>query len=331
MSRPYAHPIGLTRRAFYTALGVAAFLTPLAQATADGFPARPITLILPVPPGGIGDLLLRSLADPVAKELGQPVLIVSKAGGGAVPGTASLVTQGIAPDGYTLALMHNGVIRHPLVQKVSWDPLGYFTYIIGLASLSTLVAVRADAPWKTLPELLADTRNRPGLISYGSVGAASANRIAGEHLARVEGGRFNIIPFKGGAEAITALLGGHLDVYGDPGIGPLALSGKVRILATLTDHRIKRLANVPTAKELGYNVAVYSPIGLVGPRGMDPAIATRLHDAFRKAMSDPAVQTILENHDAEPFLMKPGEYHRYAREWFAREKALLPELGFKLD
>lgn len=321
----------LTRRGVCGLLGASTLAASWARAAGAAFPSRPITVILPVPPGGFGDVLLRAMGEHVAAELGQPVVILSRAGGGAIPGTASLATQNIAPDGHTLALMHNAVIRHPLLQKVSWDPLVDFTYVIGLASLSTLVAVRADAPWKTLQDLLADAKARPGVISYGNVGAASANRIAGEQLARAAGGRFNMVPYKGGAEAMTALLGGHLDVYGDPGVGPVALSGKVRVLASLTDQRIQRLVGVPTAKELGYNVAVYSPVGLVGPRGMEPATVKRLHAAFRAAMTTPAVRRILEDHDAEPYLMDPDEYLRYAREQFAREKVMLPALGFKLD
>ncbi len=321
----------LTRRRVCGVLGASALATPWARAAAEPFPSRPITVILPVPPGGFGDVLLRAMGEQVAAELGQPLVILSRPGGGAIPGTASLATQGIAPDGHTLALMHNAVIRHPLLQKVTWDPLVDFTYVIGLASLSTMVVVRADAPWQTLQELLADAKARPGVISYGNVGVASANRIAGEQLARAAGGRFNMVPYKGSTEAMTALLGGHLDVYGDPSVGPVALSGKVRVLATLTDQRIQRLGAVPTARELGYNVAVYSPIGLVGPRGMAPATVERLHKAFRQAMSAPAVLRILEDHDAEPYLLDPEGYLRYAREQFAREKAMLPALGFKLD
>ncbi len=320
----------LTRRAFGVSLcAVGALLAGAAlPAAADTFPSKPITVIVPFPPGGSGDALMRTLGLAAAADLGQPVVIMHKPGGGAVTGTASL-TQNVPADGYTLALMHNSVIRHPLLQKVSWDPLADFTYVMGLVSLSTIVTVRADAPWKSIQELLADAKARPGAISYGNVGAASANRIAGEQLARAAGGQFNMIPFKGGAEAVTAVLGGHLDVYGDPGVGPVAISGKLRVLASLTDQRLKRFPNVPTAKEAGYNVAVYSPFGVVGPKGMDPAVVARLQNAFRKATADPAYQKVLEDYDLQPFLMSADEYRKYAAEQFAREKVLLPQLGFK--
>lgn len=299
-------------------------------AAAQTFPTKPITLIVPFPPGGSGDALARTLGLAAAADLGQPVVIMHKPGGGAVTGTASL-TQNTPADGYTLALMHNSVIRHPLLQKVNWNPVTDFTYVIGLVNLSTIVTVRAEAPWKTVQELLADAKARPGVLSYGNVGAASANRIAGEQLARAAGGQFNMVPFKGGAEALTAVMGGHLDVYGDPGVGPIALSGKIRVLATLTETRLKRFPDAPTAKELGYDVVVRSPFGLVGPKGMDPAVVDRLHKAFVKATADPAYRKVLDDYDLQPALMSPEEYRKYASEQFARDKVLLPQLGFKLD
>lgn len=318
------------RRAFGAGLLVAGALTagfglPVA---ANAFPTKPITLIVPLPPGGSADALVRTLGQAASADLGQPVIIMHKPGGGGVTGTAGL-TQNVAADGHTLALMHNSVIRQPLLQKVSWDPLTDFSYVIGLVSLSTLVTVRAEAPWKTIQELLADAKARPGIISYGNVGATSANRIAGEQLARAAGGQFNMVPFKGGAEALTSLMGGHLDVYGDPGVGPVALSGKIRVLASLTDQRIKRFPNVPTVREVGYDLAVYSPFGLVGPKGLEPAVLARLQSAFRKATADPAYQKVLEDSDFQSYLMSSDEYRKYASEQFAREKVLLSQLGFK--
>jgi len=299
-----------------------------AAARAAAFPSKPITVLLPFPPGGSADALVRTLGHAAMAELGQPLVVLHKPGGGGVTAPASL-TQNVAPDGHTLALMHNSVLRQPLLQKVSWDPLADFSYITGLVSLSTLITVRADAPWKTLQELLADAKARPGAISYGTVGATSANRIAGEQLARLAGAQFNMVPYKGGSEAITALLGGHLDVYGDPGVGPVALSGKLRVLASFTDQRLKRFPAVPTVKEAGHELTVYSPFGIVGPRGMDPAVVARLHAAFSKAAADPAYQKVLEDYDFVPYRMDPAAYRQYAVDQFAREKTLLQSLGFK--
>lgn len=301
-----------------------------APAAADSYPEKPIMLVVPFPPGGSADAMMRTLAAAASMELGQPIILIHRAGNGGVIGPAS-VAQTAAPDGYTLSMMHNAVIRQPLLQKVNWDPLSDFTYVIGLANYATVVAVKNEAPWKTLQELLADAKARPGIISYGNVGATSANRIAGEQLARLAGAQFNMVPFKGGSEALVALMGGHLDVYGDPGVGPTALSGKIRVLASLTDNRLGRFPKVPTARELGYDLSVYSPIGIVGPKGMNPAVVAKLHAAFKAASMNAAYNKVLDDYDLTPHLMTHDEYRKYAVEQFAREKTQLQQLGFKLE
>ena len=198
------------------ALGAAAVAGP--AFAADPFPSKPITLVLPFPPGGSFDPVFRALAQAASQDLGQPIVLMHKPGAGGVMGTAQLATMNEA-DGYTLAVMHNSVIRAPLVQRVSWDPLRDFTYVIGVAGLVTGITVAADAPWKSLRELIEDARKRPGIVSWGNVGAISINRIYAERLAKAAGVKFNMVPFKGGGESFQALIGRHLDVYGDPGFG----------------------------------------------------------------------------------------------------------------
>lgn len=311
-------------------LAGAAALTVLAGApafAADPFPSKPIQLVLPFPPGGSFDPIFRALANAAAQDLGQPVVLMHKPGAGGVMGTAQLATMTEA-DGYTLAVMHNSVIRAPLVQKISWDPLKDFSYLIGLANLTTGVLVANDAPWKTLPDLLDDAKKKPGTLSWGNVGAISVNRIYAERLAKAAGTRFNMVPFKGGSESFQALIGRHLDVYGDPGFGPQVQGGKVRLLATFTEQRLPKY-NAPTVKELGYDLVIESPVGLVAPKNLPPAIATRLQAAFRKAAADPAYLQQLEAFDLQPNLMTGDEYAAYAKAQFAREKRMLDEIGFK--
>jgi tripartite-type tricarboxylate transporter receptor subunit TctC len=310
------------------AAAAAAGLGAAAQARANAFPSRPIMLVLPFPPGGTFDPVLRALSNAAAQDLGQPIVLMHKPGGGGVTGTAGLATMTEA-DGHTLALMHNSVIRQPLLMKTPWDPLKDFTYLIGLAGLSTAISVAADSKWQTLPDLLADAKARPGAITWGNVGAISVNRIVAERLAKAGGARFNMIPFKGGSEAFQALLGHHVDVYGDPGFGPMASSGKVRLLATFTEQRLKRWQQVPTVKELGHNFVIDSPIGLVAPKGLDPAIAARLHGAFKKATDDPEYRRMLEDFDLFPHYRSGPEYRAYAEAQLAKEKVMLAESGFK--
>ena len=317
----------LTRRSLCAAAMLAPLLAPW-PAMAQAFPSKPIVLVLPFPPGGSFDPILRALGNAAAKELGQPIVLMHKPGAGGVTGTASLATMSEA-DGYTIALMHNSVIRQPLLTKVGWDPLKDFTYVIGLGSLSTGIAVAADAPWKSLADLLADAKARPGVMSWGNVGAISANRIHAERLARAAGVKFNMIPFKGGSEAFTALIGGHLDVYGDPGFGAMASAGKVRLLATMTEQRLQRWPQVPTLKELGHDLVVQSNVGLVAPRNLPPAITERLHAAFRKATEDADYKRLSSEFDMAPALLDPAAYKAYAQAQSVREKTMLDEIGFK--
>ena len=159
------HP-ALRRRTVLAAAACGAAVAAAPAFAADPFPSKPITVVLPFPAGGSFDPIFRALANAAAQDLGQPVVLMHKPGAGGVMGTATLATMNEA-DGYTLAVMHNSVIRAPLVQKVNFDPLRDFTYLIGLAGLVTGITVAADAPWKSLAELLEDARKRPGAtVSY---------------------------------------------------------------------------------------------------------------------------------------------------------------------
>ena len=322
-------PSQLPRRQVLQGLaGAVAALALPGQSLAQAFPTKPITFVLPFPAGGSFDPVMRSLAEAASRELGQPVVLTHKPGAGGVPGTAALASMSEA-DGYTIALMHNSVLRQPMLQKTAWDPLKDFSYLPGLAGLATGICVAADAPWKTLAELLAEAKARPGLLSWGTVGAISINRITAERLARSVGAKFNMIPFKGGGEAFTALVGRHLDVYGDPGFGPQVMGGKVRLLATFTAERMRRFPQVPTVRESGHDFVIESQVGLVAPKGLDGTIAARLSAAFLKAAEDPEHKRQLDQFDFIPRPLSADAYRQYAVAQVAREKALLDEIGFK--
>ncbi|MDD0808931.1 tripartite tricarboxylate transporter substrate binding protein [Curvibacter sp. RS43] len=323
-----------TRRAALWAAGLAVaggLSAPGAWAqTPEAYPSRPITLILPFPPGGATDVQIRALAQAASRELGQPILISNRPGVGGTLGPAGMA-QTAAPDGYTVSLIAATLFRLPHLMKVSFDPVADFSYLICLTGYTNGLVVRQDAPWKTVQDLLADARRQPGAINYGSTGKGSGGHIAMERLARAAGVQFNFIPYKGMAEETAALLGGHLMVISDPGWGALAESGKARVLATLGESRLKRWPQVPTLRELGHDIVVNSPIGLAGPKGMSPKVVQVLHDAFRKAMNDPGFVRALEQNDQVPLYMSAEDYTRYAAEQTAREKVFVQELGLKLD
>ncbi|WP_326534083.1 tripartite tricarboxylate transporter substrate binding protein [Pseudorhodoferax sp.] len=308
-----------------------ATLVPLAHAKTDSYPTRPIMLVMPFPAGGATDSQMRALALAAGKELGQTIVVMNQPGAAGTLGPASMARQAHA-DGYTVSIVPATLFRMPHLQKVTFNPTTDFSYILNLTGYTNGIVVRADAPWKTLPELLADAKARPGKISYGSTGIGSGGHIAMERLLRAAGGpELNFVPFKGMAEETAALLGGHLDVISDPGWGPLVEGGKARVLATLGEQRLKRWGQVPTLKELGYDITVVSPVGLAGPKGMDPAIVQRLHDAFKNAMADATYQRILEQSDQPNVYMGSAEYQQYAVAQFAREKQFIDQLGIKLQ
>ena len=323
--RPHDHHQSGRRKALLALSSLALAGTAAAQ---SAFPSRPIQLVLPFPAGGSMDPIFRSLAEAASRELGQPVVLMHKPGAGGVMGTAALASMSEA-DGYTLAVMHNSVIRAPLVQKVNFDPRTDFSYVLGLFNLITGICVAQDAPWQNLGELLADAKKRPGALSWGTVGAISINRIVAERMARMAGTSFNMVPFKGGGEAFTALIGRHLDVYGDPGFGAQVRGGKVRLLATFTDEPLKTHPGVPTVKSQGFDLSIDSPMGLVAPKNLPPAVAQRLAAAFRKAAADPVYRTQLENFDMQPKLMTGEAYTAYARAAYDRDARMLAEIGFK--
>ena len=323
--RPHDHHQSGRRKALLALSSLALAGTVRSQ---PAFPSRPIQLVLPFPAGGSMDPIFRSLAEAASRELGQPVVLMHKPGAGGVMGTAALASMSEA-DGYTLAVMHNSVIRAPLVQKVNFDPRTDFSYVLGLFNLITGICVAQDAPWQNLGELLADAKKRPGALSWGTVGAISINRIVAERMARMAGTSFNMVPFKGGGEAFTALIGRHLDVYGDPGFGAQVRGGKVRLLATFTDEPLKTHPGVPTVKSQGFDLSIDSPMGLVAPKNLPPAVAQRLEAAFRKAAADPVYRTQLENFDMQPKLMTGEAYAAYARSAYDRDARMLAEIGFK--
>lgn len=296
----------------------------------DAYPSKHIVVVVPFPPGGSIDPIFRPFMEAVARELGQPVILVNRPGAGGITGTGSVAMMNEA-DGYTIAVMHNSVIRAPLIQKVPWDPLRDLTYLASLFGLATGVTVAADAPWQTMSDLLADAKARPGQLTWGNVGSTSANRIYGERLAKLAGTRFNMVPFKGGAESFQALIGRHLDVVGDPGFGPQVKGGKVRLLATFTANRLSSYPTVPTLKEMGYDLVIESPIGLVAPKQLEPRIAERLNAAFRKAALDTAYLKMLDQFDMQENFMGGDLYTAYAKAQFERERKMLSEIGFKQE
>jgi tripartite-type tricarboxylate transporter receptor subunit TctC len=313
----------LTRRSL---LG-AALLAAAAGSRAQAFPSRPITLIVPWPAGGSTDRHLRGLAEIASKYLGQNIIVENKPGGGGTsgPGTMALTAK---PDGYTLAQFPLGMLRLPQMQKTQWNPLTDFSFIIGVTGYTFGLTVRADSQFKSFNEYIEAARKQPGKIDYGSTGIGTSPHLLMEELAENAKVELTHVPFKGNADNMQAILGGHTMAASDAtGWGPQVEAGKLRLLATYGSKRTKRWPNVPTLDELGYKTVSDSPFGVCGPKGMDPAVVRTLHDAFRKTLEDPAVLATFDKYDQTVIYMNTDDYTRFARETFNAEKATIERLG----
>ena len=309
-------------------LALAAGLAVSAAALAQSFPTKPITLICPWPGGGSSDLVMRSIAEAAGRQLNQTIVIENRPGASGTLGAVAMVAA--RPDGYVLTQTPITVFRIPHLQKVAFDPLKDITYIIGLTGYTFGVVVRADAQWKNFKELIDYAKANPGKVSYGTPGAGTSLHITMEEIAANAGVKFLHVPYKGVAENIQGLLGGHIDVTTDStGWASQVDSGRARLLVTWGAERTKRWPGVPTLKELGYGIVSDSPYGIAGPRGMDPAVVKTLHDAFKRALDDPNLLKAFERYDQPVKYMSGAEYTAYARNQFEQDRVMMEKLGLR--
>ena len=314
------------RTILQTALAGAASLALPGLVQAQTFPSRPIRLICPWPAGGSTDAVMRALAESAGKALGAQMVIDNKPGASGMLGPNELVNA--RPDGYTLSQLTIGVLRLPHMQKMQFDPLLDFTYIACLTGYTFGLVVRADSPIKSVKDLVEYAKANPEKFSYGSTGNGTTPHLAIEEFAAKAGIKLQHVPFKGNADGMQALLGGHIMSHSDAtGWGPHVEAGTCRLLATYGAKRTRRWPNVPTLTELGYDTVSDSPFGIGAPKGMEPALTLRLHDAFKKTLEDPAVLASFEKYDQSVIYMNTADYTRFARENYAKEKIVIERLG----
>jgi tripartite-type tricarboxylate transporter receptor subunit TctC len=322
------HPTpSLNRRQVLAAAAVGAPALFSASAFAqDKFPSRAITLIAPWPAGGSSDGVMRAFGDSVSRSLGVPVVVENKPGAGGTMGAAAMV--GAKPDGYTLTQLPLGIYRLPHMQTMSFNPVTDITHIVCLTGYTFGIACTADAPFKTIQEMVAYAKANPGKLEYGHTGTGTTPHLAIEEFSTKAGIQLNPIPYKGSAEIMSAILGGHIRVMsGTTEFAPHVQSGKLRLLTTLGSKRNKAFPDVPTLKESGWDTIVESPFGIGGPKNMDPAVVKVLHDAFRKTLEDPKVLEALDKYYQPVIYMSTADYTSYAERTFAAEKATIERLG----
>ena len=292
----------------------------------QGFPVKPIKLIIAFPAGGPTDITMRSLADNASKVLGQPVIVENKPGaGGTLPAQQLQMAQ---PDGYTLAQIPLGVFRLPYTTKITWDPVKDIAYVLNVTGYAFGMVVPADSPLKSWTHFVGWAKANPGRLTYGSTGTLTSPHLTTELIAQQLGIQLQHIPYKGSADLTQAILGGHIMAASDStGFAPLVEAGKLRVLNTWGEKRLAKFPDAPTLKELGIDIVQNSPFGIGAPRGTPPAVIKRLHDGFKKAMEEPSYVQALARYDMVPMYMSSAGYAKFAQETFLKEKALVEKLG----
>jgi tripartite-type tricarboxylate transporter receptor subunit TctC len=299
-----------------------------AAAHAQPYPSKPVTLIVPWPAGGSTDIYFRKLGEVTARHLGQPLVIENRPGGSGMNGPATMAKTA-RPDGYTISQLAITAFRVPHMQKVDWDPIRDFTYIIGLAGYTFGIVVKADSPFKTFQDLIAYARANPGKLSYATPGTGTSLHLAMEEIAAKAGVQLLHVPFKGYGDGAIALMGGHVMVQVDStGWAKQVDAGAQRLLATLGDKRTRW--NAPTVKELGVDTVSNSPFGLVGPKGMPGDVVKVLHDAFKKSLDDPEYLKMLAQLDQPAWYMPSEDYARWAVDMLKAERATIERVGLLL-
>jgi tripartite-type tricarboxylate transporter receptor subunit TctC len=314
------------KRIMLLAAAIVAFAT---AAQAQKYPTRPVTLIVPWPAGGSTDIGMRALAAATEKHLGQSIVIENKPGAAGTIGPANMAASA-RPDGYTVAQLPITVFRIPFIQKTSFDPTKDFTYIVHVTGYTFGVVVKADAPWKTFNELIEYARANPGKLNYGTPGAGTSLHITMEQIAKMKGIKWTQVPFKGVAESMNALLGGHIDVTSDStGWAGAVNAGSARLLVTWGAQRTKNWPDVPILKEVGIDLISNSPFGIGGPKGMDPAVVKILHDAFKKGMEEQSYKDAMTKLDQEAYYLDTAAYHAFAMKQIGEQKQLVEDLGLR--
>jgi tripartite-type tricarboxylate transporter receptor subunit TctC len=312
---------------------VAAVMSAMAGAAqAQPFPAKSVHIFVPYPAGGGVDVLSRTLGDVVSKQWGQSVVVENRPGAGGMIASQALVAS--PPDGYTLIMVASGHATNAfLYPKLPYDTFKDFTPISLLASSPNILLVRADSPFKTLADVIAQAKAKPGSLSFAHAGTGTSTHLAGELLKSLAKIDLNAIPYKGGAPAINDLLGGQIPMSfnnGPESVGQLQ-AGTVRALAVTTAARAPFLPDVPSMAETvpGYDTEVWW--GLLGPGGMPAEVVAKLSRDFVAALNTDAVQERLKKLGSLPIGSSPRQFDAKIHADFEKWGPIINAAGMKAE
>lgn len=310
------------------ALSATALTATSSRISAQTWPERSITFICPWPAGGTADQSMRALCSVAARVLGQSIAVENKVGASGMIGAKALASA--KPDGYTIGQIPISVTRFSQLGTLAADPRKDFTYIARTSGQTFGIAVPANSPFKTLKDFVAHAKANPGKVTYAHAGVGGATHVGMEEFASAAGIQFNHVPYKGGSEALQGVLGGHVDALADSSSwAPHVEAGKLRLLATWGELRTARFKDVPTLRELGYDVVVDAPNGIGAPKGLDPAVAAKLRDAFRQAANSPEFKAVIDKLDAPLLYLDGPDYEKYVHTVYQKETALIDKLKLR--
>jgi tripartite-type tricarboxylate transporter receptor subunit TctC len=301
----------------YLSLGLSLLLAAAALPlrAQDSYPSRPITMIVPFPPGGVADLTGRPTAYAMEKLLKQRVIVENKTGAGGAVGMAQVANA--RPDGYSIMMGLSSISIIPPAERLfDRKPAYEMNQFVPIALISadpTVLVVRSDAPWKTVKEFVDDARQRPARINYSSSGIYGTLHMAMEIFANAAGIKLWHVPYGGGGPAVTALLGGQVEALAS---GPSAVigqikAGKLRALASWGDKRLASLPDVPTFKELGYDAEFYIWSGIFAPAATPAPVVQTLRNAARQAVQDPEFKNAMSKIETPIYYLDAPEFQKF--------------------
>jgi tripartite-type tricarboxylate transporter receptor subunit TctC len=303
--------------------------TAPAQPSLDDYPSKPIHAVVPSPPGGPPDVIMRMLGPKLAASLGQPVVVENRPGAGGIVGSAFVAKA--PPDGYTWLFTTASHANTPAFnENVPFDPVRDFTHVtLAAQNFGQVLVVHPQVPARTVQELIELARKKPGQLTYGSAGIGTASHIPAEVMKAMSGTDILMVPYKGVAEAVTDLIGGRIDMFfvGTQIAVQHVQNGRLRALAVTGSKRWKGLPEVPTMQEAGlkgYNIINW--FGLWLPAGAPPKLVNRLHKDVVKALAEPDIQEQFDALGLEGVGMAPAEFARFV----ATEAAFALDLARKI-
>ena len=301
---------------------------------AQAYPSKPITLVVPFPPGGSTDSVARAIGPKMSDKLGQSVIVENKAGATGTVGAGYV--KRADPDGYTLLVTSLGplVIAPHLLANVPYDPAKDFDFITVAVQSPNVMVVPASSPYKSVADVVAALKANPNKISFASAGSGSSDHLTAEIFWDQTNTDGVHVPYKGGGPAIIDLLGGQVDVM-TPNINAVIQhinSGKLRALAVTSSKRSPLLPNVPTFKEAGVNdMVIYSWQAVVAPKGLKPDVKAKVQSSVISAINDPQVKKGFTDVGFEIVANTPEQFAKYQAEESARWKKLIQSRDIKAD